>query len=47
MTDKILIKKETLILHKKDKISKEYTFGKVLGEGAFGQVRLAIHKATQ
>ena len=47
MTDKILIKKESLILHKKDKISKEYTFGKVLGEGAFGQVRLAIHIATQ
>ena len=47
MTDKIFIKKETLILHKKSKISKEYTLGKTLGEGAFGLVRQAIHKATQ
>ena len=45
--DSIVIKKENLISHKKGKISKEYTLGKVIGKGAFGQVRLAIHKATK
>ena len=45
--DSIVIQKENLISHKKGKISKEYTLGKVIGKGAFGQVRLAIHKATK
>jgi len=45
--DSIVIEKENLISHKKGKISKEYTLGKVIGKGAFGQVRLAIHKATK
>ena len=47
MSEKILIKKENLISHKKGNISKEYTLGKTLGTGSFGQVRLGIHKATK
>ena len=47
MSDKIIIKKENLISHKTGNISKEYTFGKTLGKGSFGQVRLAIHKPTK
>ena len=47
MTDDILIHKENVISHKTSNISKEYTFGKTIGSGAFGQVRLAIHKATK
>ena len=43
----ILIHKENIISHKTSNISKEYTFGKTLGTGSFGQVRLAIHKATK
>lgn len=43
----IKVKKEDFIKHKKTKISKEYAMGKTLGEGAFGQVRLAVHKATK
>ena len=47
MTEDILIHKENVISHKTSNISKEYTFGKTIGSGAFGQVRLAIHKATK
>ena len=47
MSEEILIKKENLISHKKGNISKEYTLGKTLGTGSFGQVRLGIHKATK
>ena len=43
----ILIHKENVISHKTSNISKEYTFGKTIGEGAFGKVRLAVHKATK
>ena len=43
----ILIHKENIISHKTSNISKEYTFGKTVGTGSFGQVRLAIHKATK
>jgi calcium-dependent protein kinase len=43
----ILIHKENIIYHKTSNISKEYTFGKTIGTGSFGQVRLAIHKATK
>ena len=43
----ILIHKENVISHKTSNISKEYTFGKTVGEGAFGKVRLAVHKATK
>ena len=43
----ILIRKENIISHKTSNISKEYTFGKTIGTGSFGQVRLAIHKATK
>ena len=47
MNEDIKIKKENLITHKVGNISKEYTFGKELGKGSFGQVRLAIHKSTK
>ena len=43
----ILIHKENIISHKTSNISKEYIFGKTIGTGSFGQVRLAIHKATK
>ena len=43
----ILIHKENLISRKTTNISKEYTFGKVIGTGTFGQVRLAKHKPTK
>ena len=47
MADNIVIKKENLINHKKGKISKEYTLGKIIGKGSFGMVRLGVHKATK
>ena len=47
MSEEILVKKENIISHKKGNISKEYTLGKTLGKGSFGQVRLAVHKATK
>lgn len=43
----IKIGKENLILTKHTPISKEYILGKTLGTGAFGQVRMAVHKATK
>ena len=43
----ILIHKENIISHKTSNISKEYIFGKTIGTCSFGQVRLAIHKATK
>ena len=39
--------KEDIISRKSTNISKEYTLGKTVGKGAYGQVRLAIHKATK
>ena len=45
--DKLAIHKENIISHKTTNISKEYTFGKIVGEGAFGKVRLGVHKATK
>ena len=39
--------KEDIISRKSTNISKEYTLGKTIGKGAYGQVRLAIHKATK
>ena len=47
MSDNLSIKKENFITHKKTNISKEYILGKIIGEGDFAQVRLAIHKATK
>ena len=43
----IAIKKENIISRKTTNISKDYTFGKTIGSGSFGQVRLAIHKPTK
>ena len=45
--DGIKFHKEDIISHKSSNITKEYTFGKTIGKGAYGQVRLAIHKATK
>ena len=47
MSENLVLKKENIITHKKTGISKEYTLGKILGNGAFGQVRLGIHKTTK
>ena len=50
MSDKqssIKFHKEDIISRKSSNISKEYTLGKTIGKGAYGQVRLAIHKATK
>ena len=41
------IQKSNFISSKTTPISKEYIMGKTLGSGAFGTVRLAIHKATK
>ena len=45
--DLIKFHKEDIISRKSSNITKEYTFGKTIGKGAYGQVRLAIHKATK
>ena len=42
MNEDIKIKKDNLIIYKVGNISKEYGFGKEIGKGTFGQVRLAI-----
>ena len=47
MSENIVVKKENIITHKKGNISKEYTLGKTLGKGTFGQVRLGVHKPTK
>jgi len=44
---KLKIDKSSFVLYKTSAIIKEYTFGKTLGEGAFGTVRKAIHKVTK
>ena len=43
----VLIHKENIISHKTSNITKEYTFGKVIGTGSYGQVRLAVHRLTK
>ena len=43
----IKIDKASFISYKTNNISKEYTFGKTIGEGSFGTVRKAVHKATK
>ena len=45
--DMIKFHKEDIISRKSSNITKEYTLGKTIGKGAYGQVRLAIHKATK
>jgi calcium-dependent protein kinase len=42
----IVINKSNFISYKTGSITKEYTFGKSLGSGSFGTVRLATHKLT-
>ena len=43
----IKIDKASFISYKTNNISKDYTLGKTLGEGSFGTVRKAVHKATK
>ena len=45
--DIVKFHKEDIISRKSSNITKEYTLGKTIGKGAYGQVRLAIHKATK
>ena len=45
--DKIILQKSNFISSKTTPISKEYIMGKTLGKGAFGTVRLCVHKATK
>ena len=47
MLNEIKIKKATFISSKTTPISKDYIMGKSIGTGAFGTVRLCIHKATR
>ena len=43
----IKIDKASFISYKTNNISKDYTLGNTLGEGSFGTVRKAVHKATK
>ena len=43
----IKIDKASFVSYKTNNISKDYTLGKTLGQGSFGTVRKAIHKATK
>ena len=45
--DKLKLDKASFISYKTNNISKDYTLGKTLGQGSFGTVRKAIHKATK
>lgn len=45
--NELKIDKSSFICYKNTKITDEYTLSKTLGEGAFGTVRKAIHKATK
>jgi len=47
MTDELKIQKSTIISSKTTPISKDYIMGKSIGTGAFGTVRLCVHKATR
>ena len=47
MSDELKIIKSTIISSKTTPISKDYIMGKSIGTGAFGTVRLCIHKATR
>ena len=45
--ENIKIDKASFISYKTNNISKDYTLGKTLGQGSFGTVRKAVHKATK
>lgn len=44
--DKVVIKSTGFIKEKKGKIRDHYRIGKLLGSGAFGEVRLCLHKES-
>ncbi|OMJ81538.1 hypothetical protein SteCoe_17944 [Stentor coeruleus] len=44
--EKIAIRKGTFIFHKTWNITRDYELGPVLGQGAYGYVRTAVHKLT-
>ena len=45
--ENIKIDKASFVSYKTNNISQDYTLGKTLGQGSFGTVRKAIHKATK
>ena len=45
--ENIKIDKASFISYKTNNISKDYTLGKTLGQGSFGTVRKAVHKAKK
>ena len=45
--ENIKIDKASFVSYKTNNISKDYTLGKTLGQGSFGTVRKAVHKATK
>ena len=45
--ENIIIDKASFVSYKTNNISQEYSLGKTLGEGSFGTVRKAVHKATK
>jgi calcium-dependent protein kinase len=45
-SDKIQIRPSTFILHKTNLIQQDYELGPILGSGAYGSVRTAVHKAS-
>ena len=45
--ENLILQKSNFISSKTTPISKEYIMGKTLGKGAFGTVRLCVHKATK
>ena len=46
MEDQLKFDKSTFVCYKTSKINEEYLLGETLGQGAFGTVRKAVHKAT-
>ena len=45
--ENIKIDKASFVSYKTNNISQDYSLGKTLGEGSFGTVRKAVHKATK
>jgi serine/threonine protein kinase len=43
----VVVKSQGFVAKKGGKIRDHYRIGKLLGSGAFGEVRLCLHKETQ